>query len=102
MRRKRQHIGEFNIMGNMKFQFKQHISKAKYEHKLMTLVEEKSGLDPTKHVYKSKHVEQDGTVVWLYYDNRTDKHIGSWCKGQGWAYDFDGNGNVEYYESKAA
>ena len=95
MERNGQQKGEINIM---KFQFKQRISKAKYEHKLMTLVEKLSGLDPTKHVYKSKHVETDGTVVWLYYDNRTDKHIGSWCQGQGWAYNFDGKGNVNYHK----
>jgi hypothetical protein len=92
----------------MKFQFKERISQAKYENQLMNLVAEKSGQDPTKLVYKSKHRETDGTIVWLYYwTTRTeekpyDNHIGSWCKGQGWAYEFDGEGNTEYFEKNAA
>jgi len=92
----------------MKFNFKERISNKVFENKLMNLVEEKSGQDPTKLVYKSKHKEMDGTVVWLYYwktktdEKPYDNHIGSWCKGQGWAYDFDGNGNVDYYEETKA
>lgn len=88
----------------MKFQFKGRITKAKFENKLLDLVEQKSGKDPIELIYSSPHTETDGTRVTLYYwKTRTaekpyDTHIGSWCKGEGWIYEFDEAGIATYYD----
>ena len=81
----------------MKFLFNEKMNNKVFEQKLMELVGKLSGKDPVKIVYKSKYREHhDGALVTLYYDRRTEAHIGSWSKGSGWAYNFDGEGGVNY------
>lgn len=66
-------------------------SRAVFEGRVWDRLDEATGsqrqLERAKH-YENDHEGGPPTVVWLYYDQETGKHVGSWCKGEGWIFQF--------------
>jgi hypothetical protein len=81
----------------MKFFWKGKTTRKAFEDKIWNKLEEitndKRQLERAKH-YENNYDGTAPTVVHCYYDQVTKKHIGSWCKGEGWIYEFDANLNV--------